>query len=108
MSIASGLRTFFKLRQERHDSGADDLPASSMPLLTELGVGSKRGLTMNMALLTELVAASMREAKHLRFLGCVGRALSSGADRSAHNQNCCTATHCFQFSDSHFALETRL
>ncbi len=30
MSIASGLRTFFKLRQERHDSGADDLPASSI------------------------------------------------------------------------------
>ena len=50
MSIVSGLRTFFKLRQERHDSGADDLPASSMPLLTEPGIYSKRRLTMNMAL----------------------------------------------------------
>ncbi len=50
MSIASGLRTFFKLRRERHDSGADDLPASSMPLLTELGIYSKRRPTMNMAL----------------------------------------------------------
>ena len=50
MSIASGLRTFFKLRQERHVSGADDLPASSMPLLTEFGIYSKRRLTMNMAL----------------------------------------------------------
>ena len=50
MSIASGHGTFFKLRQERHDSGADDLPACSMPLLTELGIYSKRRLTMNMAL----------------------------------------------------------
>ncbi len=49
MSIASGVRTFFKLRQERHVSGTDDLPARSIPLLTELGIYSKRRLTMNMA-----------------------------------------------------------
>jgi len=50
MSIASGLRTFFKLRQERHDSGADALPASSMALLKDLGIYSKRRPAMNMAL----------------------------------------------------------
>jgi len=50
MSIESALRTFFKLCQERHDSGAEDLPASSMPLLTELGIYSKRRLAINLAL----------------------------------------------------------
>jgi len=49
MSIASGLPTFFKLRQERHASGADDLPASSMPFPTEIGIHSNWRLTMNMA-----------------------------------------------------------
>ncbi len=91
MSIADGLRTFFKLRQERHDSGVDDLPACSMPLVTELGIFSKRRLTMNMALpmnlnrsigtmnrkkgerlRTELVAASMPEAKRIPDLWSAG------------------------------------
>ncbi len=91
MSIANGLRTFFKLRQERHDSGVDDLPACSMPLVTELHIYSKRRLTMNMALpmnlnrsigtmnrkkgerlRTELVAASMPEAKHIPDLWSAG------------------------------------